>query len=663
MLILSFTLTGNPLADPGGENDRLLSDPATSDDIGSGADSIMLMHINEVVIEKHRSAYYHEDKRTAVPDTLTRQVFSGGDIGTILPVFTTAYINTQGGAGSASSLFLRGTNSYQSAISWNGFILNSLTLGTTDLSLIPVSAADDIKVIYGAAGSLAGSGNSGGSVLLGNRANWSNRVKAELKSELGTYDNRYLSATTRFGTPRIQYHLNMFLHQAENDFKYTDIYKPGNPVERIHNNAMDNRGIIQNLFVRLPRNNRIEAGLWYQSREKELPAIMGSYLPGRAVQYDSSVRGYAKWSKIWHSSTLSAGAALFDEIMVYNGGNAADISGSPLESEITSTRLMSDINYRLYITNYLSADGGITFSSLTAEAGAWGTSMSEYRAAAVTAVKMSLPVITINTSARKEYHPGTSIPLLLSAGARADILPGSFAVTASYSDQFRVPSFNDKYWQPGGNPGLLPETGYTADTGMEWSLFSSRSFNIETGAGVYITRLKNMIQWVPSETRSWWYPENKDMVSVKGIEASLSAGGNTTRLKYSAGVAYNFSKPSVSSLQNGSTLNDTRLLRYVPLHSGTLNLNVASGNIYMGLTANYTGSRHTTADNNPIQMMPSHKIFNVWAGYRVSLGGVDGRIQLRVMNLLDEDYQVVRSYAMPGRTIHLGFIMGYSYSE
>ncbi len=390
---------------------------------------------------------------------------------------------------------------------------------------------------------------------------------------------------------------------------------------------------------------------------------MGSYLPGRAAQYDNALRGYARWSKLWHSSSLSINTAMFDETMVYRDGNIRTDTGSVRESEIASTRLMSDINYRIWVTDYLSADGGLTLSSLSADAQAFGNKINEFRTSAITAVKLALPAITVNASARKEFHPEIEIPPLFSAGARVGPAAGRFAVTASYSDQFRVPTFNDKYWQPGGNPDLLPETGFTADMGMEWTFVSNRSFGLEAGTGAYLTRLENMIHWVPLKTNSWWQPENKDMVSVTGIEASLSAGGSAGKYKYNASAVYNFSRPEVTSLLNDNTLNETKMLRYVPAHRGTVNINVVSGRAFGGLTSAYTGSRHTTADNNPLQMMPPFRVLNMWAGYRVRLGGVDGRVQLRVMNLLDEDYQVVRSYAMPGRTIYLSFIMGYSYGD
>ncbi len=662
-MIISLPVPGNPaygIPATGVPETDVPEIKEVSKSTAAGADSLMLLHINEVIIEEHRSSFFHEDKRSAEPDSISTRALTGSDLGTLLPAFTTAYINTPGSSGSAASLFLRGTNSYQSAISWNGFVLNSLTLGMADLSLVPVSAADEIKVVYGAAGSIAGSGNTGGAILLGNRADWNNRVRTEVRSELGSYDNRHYSVAGRFGSPRVQYHLNIFSHQAVNDFRYTDIYKPGNPRETIANNALDNRGTIQNLFLRLPRGNIIEAGLWYQVREKQLPAIMGSYLPASAVQGDNSVRGYAKWSKIWHRSVLSVNTAIFDETMVWDNGsrNASGIAG-PV-SEITTRRYMGDASYRVWLTDHLSVDGGVIFSALSAGAENYVRQPAEYRTAAVTALKLALPALTVNTSARKEYHPGIDIPVLLSAGARYRLPPGWLSVIASYSDQFRVPTFNDKYWYPGGNPDLLPETGYSADVGLSAVLLSSQHLHLKAETGIYRSRLKNMIQWVPSGNNSWWYPENRDLVNVRGLEASVSAGGSTGDLHYGVRAGYNYAKSLVESLHPENSENSPKHLRYVPPHSGSISLNAGSGKGYLGITANYTGSRHTTSDNNPLHMMPPFRVFNAWGGYNVKLWGISGMVQLRVMNLFNEQYQVIRSYAMPGRTFHLGFTLGYN---
>jgi vitamin B12 transporter len=58
--------------------------------------------------------------------------------------------------------------------------------------------------------------------------------------------------------------------------------------------------------------------------------------------------------------------------------------------------------------------------------------------------------------------------------------------------------------------------------------------------------------------------------------------------------------------------------------------------------------------------MPSFFILNSHAGYRIGLGEVSGRLQIRVMNLLNSRYQVVRAYPMPGRSFHISFSVDFN---
>ena len=37
---------------------------------------------------------------------------------------------------------------------------------------------------------------------------------------------------------------------------------------------------------------------------------------------------------------------------------------------------------------------------------------------------------------------------------------------ASVSKVYRIPTMNDLYWTPGGNPNLLPESGYAQEGGL-----------------------------------------------------------------------------------------------------------------------------------------------------------------------------------------------------
>jgi hypothetical protein len=295
----SSAKAGQPWTGAGdwGSAEEKIGDGRAAESTVSGADTLRLRMIPEVVIEKSRISVYNQEKRISTADSLIMEVYNSSNLGDILSVFTPAYINTAGGTGALSSVFLRGHNSYQTTVNWNGFVLNSLTLGTMDLSSVPVAATDNISVVHGASGTIAGSGNAGGSVLLENRADWENRLQLRVQSELGTFDSRYHSFSAKAGGTGVQYRLFIFTHQAENHFIYNDIFKNGSPQERIKNNSLDNKGMIHNVFLRMPGGNKLESGLWYQVREKELPALMGSYQSSNTIQRDSTLRAYAKWTK------------------------------------------------------------------------------------------------------------------------------------------------------------------------------------------------------------------------------------------------------------------------------------------------------------------------------------------------------------------------------
>ena len=621
-----------------------------------GTDTIGVYSISEVIIEKSRNSFFLEDKKVSLPDSLTRKAFAGSDIGELLGLFSAAYINTPGSRGASSSSFLRGTSSYQTAVSWNGFTLNSLTLGTMDLSLLPSGAFSNVSVVHGASGSLAGSGNMGGSVLLDNGANWNERLRAGVASEFGTYGSRNYSFSGNIGNPRLQYQLHLFSQQAENSFRFTDTFKHGDPAATITNNSLDNKGLMHNLFIRLPGNHKLEAGMWYQVKEKEIPAIMGSYLPANTVQNDSLLRMYAKWSVFRNNSSLTVNTAFFDEQMVYRDRNLRDDGHYMTDSRIRSSRWINDINYRNYLADFLSADAGVSFSALSAHAGAYGEKAGEYQVAAVSAAKLTLPGFVSNLSVRKEFHSSTQIPVLFAIGARKDLPFRGMALKASYSDQFRVPSFNDKYWQPGGNPDLLPEYGYSGEIGLTHYMVTGKGTEISAEVNAYKSRLNDMIMWVPAENNSWWYPENREKADIRGIEASGSANGNSGVINYSTGFSYNYAR-SVTQGPDGA--DDERRLIYVPGHAGSAYLNVWINRFFAGMNLRHNGSRYTTADNNPALKMPSFTVFKSYAGFNIRIGDMNGRLQLMVRNLFNSRYQVVRSYPMPGRTFHLGFSLEF----
>ncbi len=62
-------------------------------------------------------------------------------------------------------------------------------LGQSDLSQIPVSAFNEIEVLYGASGLTKTSGAFGGVVNLVTNPNWNNRIHTSIAQTLASFDN------------------------------------------------------------------------------------------------------------------------------------------------------------------------------------------------------------------------------------------------------------------------------------------------------------------------------------------------------------------------------------------------------------------------------------------------------------------------------------------
>ncbi|MDV7399099.1 TonB-dependent receptor, partial [Arthrospira platensis SPKY1] len=63
---------------------------------------------------------------------------------------------------------------------------------------------------------------------------------------------------------------------------------------------------------------------------------------------------------------------------------------------------------------------------------------------------------------RQELVDGAFTPIAPSLGLERP-LTNWLSLKARFSRNYRLPTFNDLYWQPGGNPDLLAESGWSQE--------------------------------------------------------------------------------------------------------------------------------------------------------------------------------------------------------
>jgi iron complex outermembrane receptor protein len=208
---------------------------------------------------------------------------------------------------------------------------------------------------------------------------------------------------------------------------------------------------------------------------------------------------------------------------------------------------------------------------------------------------------------------------------------------------YRVPTFNDRFWIPGGNPDLKPEKGMNYELGTKFSYCDKNlSGNIKVNA--FYMNIDDWILW--RNGGSFWYADNVQKVESKGFEILTDINFKFWVLETVSGINYTYtSTQRIESQSNTNAL--FRQLEYVPLHSGNFYTTSTYKKFDFTLDGNYTGEQFTNEETENI--LDAYFLLNFAAGYKFEINGNNKfKITGMLNNLLNADYQANWGYAMPG---------------
>ncbi|MDP4226303.1 MAG: TonB-dependent receptor, partial [Bacteroidota bacterium] len=263
------------------------------------------------------------------------------------------------------------------------------------------------------------------------------------------------------------------------------------------------------------------------------------------------------------------------------------------------------------------------------------------------------PRMTANLSVRKEFVPDQKIKPLFSLGARYMLKSDRLYLRANGANKFRLPTFNDKYWQPGGNRNLKPEEGWTADMGLEAYLIHDKGVqNLFLDVSAYTSTIRNMIVWTTTS------PKNLKEIWARGVELSLNYSYKVQDFLFTMNAFYSHSpSTNIKATDSESEIIGKQII-YVPVQTSKAYMNLSYRQFYLAYSAGYTGQRYSSENNDIYNRMSSFICSNVYAGYTFKIRGVDGGLQFKVSNLFDQQYQLMPGYAMPGRTYYVSLNLG-----
>ena len=233
---------------------------------------------------------------------------------------------------------------------------------------------------------------------------------------------------------------------------------------------------------------------------------------------------------------------------------------------------------------------------------------------------------------------------------------GRLAFNGFAKRSFRMPTFNDLYYTTVGSKTLDPEDAVQLDLGAEWTAEETGRNHLAMKADFYRNLLRNKIIAVPTSNQFRWSMYNLGKVSVIG--GDLSAEFVTRFQEGEAGAVARYTLQSSRDRSDREALTWNGQIPYIPLHSGSLNLYGSVSGWRADLTLFATGERFTTSANLPAYRLAPWTTLDAAVSKDISLkeGGLS--IKARLNNLLNERYEIVDNYPMPG----FNFMCGITYS-
>jgi len=581
------------------------------------------------------------------------------DLSELISRHTPVFIRSYGKGGLATAHF-RGTAASHTGVIWNGMPLNSPMRGTTDLSQLPLFFVDNLLVLPGGSSLTVASGALGGIIFLENQPEWQvNAIKLSL--ERGSFNTMRTMAKVQWGRSKFQTVTRIFLEKSENNYPFFNNGVLPHRRDTLFNGDFGKKALLQELYFRTGNGLTFHARGWIQQNDRNFPPLMSYEGDARTeFQKDDQYRlnaGLKKFTgKLSYQYTAGWNHARMD---YFHQSKTHQYILRDAQSREESWSNQFRIQYRLpRLVLTASADA------------AWVTVNSEEK------VKMEgyekrrgetgwMLQGQYQTSGRSglyliyrgEWYDGEFIPLIPSAGGEWKVLE-TFPLTMkmNVTRNYHKPGLNDLYWNPGGNPELLPEEGFTGEIMLSAAGKKETNF-LNQEISLYFSDIRNWIMWQPAANGAWyWEATNIDLVRAYGAEYNFSSMLQSGNWKFVSSGNYAYTRAFRPHALSGPGSSGRSQLIYLPVHAANLHLAVSLKTWSLLGDLSFTGQRLTQMSDpqRPDGLtLPPFGLLNTSLQKHFSGKNLEWGIKWKVENLLNARYQQILWRPMPERNYSL----------
>jgi vitamin B12 transporter len=233
----------------------------------------------------------------------------------------------------------------------------------------------------------------------------------------------------------------------------------------------------------------------------------------------------------------------------------------------------------------------------------------------------------------------------------------SFRIRSFYKRAFTLPTFNDLYYNFIGNTNLNPERAHLFNLGISYGKIY-KNWVGEFSADGFYNLVQDKIVAIPTKDLFNWSMQNIGRIRATGIDAGFLVSYHKKNWKMTVNGSYTFNLSLDVTNPESSTYE--KQIPYTPFHSGTAGIATSFKDFGLNVNAFYSGFRYSLNENIYANYLEPFTDISVNISKRFTFAkSYEFKLNLAAMNLLNKNYEVIRSFPMPGRyyqfTLNLNF--------
>jgi outer membrane cobalamin receptor len=226
-----------------------------------------------------------------------------------------------------------------------------------------------------------------------------------------------------------------------------------------------------------------------------------------------------------------------------------------------------------------------------------------------------------------------------------------FRIRAFYKNGFRMPTFNDLYYNFIGNTNLKPEEVQQFNFGLTYAKKINKN-RLEMNVDSYYNYVENKIVAIPTKDLFNWSMQNIGKTNIYGVDFAISYSMNIRN--WGLLLSTNHSLNQSLDVTDANSSSYKNQIPYTPIYSSSASLSVLWKGSTFTTNMMYTGPRYSLNENIQANYLESFFDWNVGLKQKFDFdNSTSFSASVKVMNLLGNNYEVIRSFPMPGRYVQL----------